>query len=261
MIVGFIGFGNMAQALAAGFVRTGALNPKQIVACARDREKLRRNTEPQGYSAFRTADEVVVAADLVIVAVKPYQVEAVLTPLRKALSAKIVVSVVAGYQFEEYERLLEQGTHHLSTIPNTPVSVGAGIIVCERQHSLSDAEYAEVSELLSHVGLVQAVDTAQMGIAGTICGCGPAFVCLFIEALADAAVKHGIARADAYRMAGCMVAGTGRLQVETGVHPAVLKDAVCSPGGTTIIGVAELERKGLRGAVIDAVDAIQEREK
>ena len=89
------------------------------------------------------------------------------------------------------------------------------------------------------------------------CGCGPAFVAMFIEALGDAAVKHGVARADAYRMASQMIVGTGKLQLASGQHPGAMKDAVCSPGGTTIAGVAELERKGFRGAVIDAIDAIQ----
>ena len=164
-----------------------------------------------------------------------------------------------GFYLDDYERLLAPGTHHLSTIPNTPVSVGEGIIVCERRHSLSDAEWQAVRELFGRIGLVPTVDTAQLSAAGTICGCGPAFIALSIEALADAAVKHGIARDEAYRMVSQMVVGTGRLQLESGEHPGRLKDQVCSPGGTTIRGVAELERRGLRGALIDAVDAIEGR--
>ena len=181
-------------------------------------------------------------------------------PVREALRGKIVVSVVAGYTFGRYERVLAEGTPHLSTIPNTPVSVGEGIVVCERRHSLSEEDYARITELLSKIGLVLTVDTELLDIAGTVGGCGPAFVCLFMEALADAAVKHGIARTDAYRMAGQMVAGTGRLLLESGLHPAQLKDAVCSPGGTTIVGVAELERRRFRGAVLDAIDAIERKE-
>ena len=246
MKVGFIGFGNMAQALAAGLAASGALQPGQIGACARDRAKLHRNTEPHGFLAFDDAAGVAGFADVVVVAVKPYQVEAVPAPVKGMLAGKVVVSVAAG-------------THHLSTIPNTPVAVCEGIVVCERRHSLSEAEWQSVQALLSHVGLVVTVDTAQLGIAGTVCGCGPAFVAMFIEALADAAVKHGIVRADAYRMASQMVVGTGKLQLATGQHPAVMKDAVCSPGGTTIVGVGELERKRFRGAVIDAIDAIQDK--
>lgn len=200
MKVGFIGFGNMAQALAAGLAASGALQPGQIGACARDRAKLHRNTEPHGFLAFDDAAGVAGFADVVVVAVKPYQVEAVLAPVKGMLAGKVVVSVAAGMTFDRYEEILAPGTHHLSTIPNTPVAVCEGIVVCERRHSLSEAEWQSVQALLSHVGLVVTVDTAQLGIAGTVCGCGPAFVAMFIEALADAAVKHGIVRADAYRM-------------------------------------------------------------
>lgn len=257
MHIGFIGFGNMAQAMAGGFVRSGAVQPGDIGACARDRAKLQRNTEPQGFRAFDDAAAVAGFADVVIVAVKPYQVEAVLAPVRDLLAGKIVVSVAAGVTFDDYERILAPGTRHLSTIPNTPVSVCEGIVVCERRHSLSDAEWQEVKALLSKIGLVLQMDTALLNISSAVCGCGPAFVAMFIEALGDAGVKYGIPRADAYRMASQMIVGTGKLQLATGLHPGAMKDAVCSPGGTTIVGVAELERKGFRGAVIDAVDAIQ----
>lgn len=257
MNIGFIGFGNMAQALAGGFVRSGAVQPDRIGACARDRAKLQRNTEPHGFRAFDDAAAVAEFADVVIVAVKPYQVEAVLAPVKELLSRKVVVSVAAGVNFDDYERILASGTHHLSTIPNTPVSVCEGIVVCERRHSLSDDEWQSVRELFSKLGLVLQMDPAQLSISSAVCGCGPAFVAMFIEALADAGVKHGIPRADAYRMASQMIVGTGKLQLATGQHPGVMKDAVCSPGGTTIVGVAELERKGFRGAVLDAVDAVQ----
>ena len=257
MHIGFIGFGNMAQALAHGLVRGKAVEAGNIGACARDRAKLQRNTEPHGFCAFDDAAAVAEFADIVIVAVKPYQVEAVVTPVRELLAKKIVVSVAAGVTFDDYERMLVPGTAHLSTIPNTPVSVCEGIVVCERRHSLSDAEWQEVKALLSKIGLVLQMDTALLNISSAVCGCGPAFVAMFIEALGDAGVKHGIPRADAYRMASQMIVGTGKLQLATGLHPGAMKDAVCSPGGTTIVGVAELERKGFRGAVIDAVDAIQ----
>lgn len=260
MKIGFIGFGNMARALAQGLVRAGAVAPGDIGACARDLEKLRRNTSRQGFHAFADAAETAAFADVVVVAVKPYQVEAVLTPVRDRLKNKIVVSVAAAWTFDRYEAVLAPGTHHLSTVPNTPVSVNEGIVVCERRHSLTEAEWKTVEALFKQVGLVQVVDTPLLGVAGTICGCGPAFVAMFIEALSDAAVKHGIPRADAYRMAGQMVAGTGKLQLASDAHPGVLKDAVCSPGGTTIVGVAELERHAFRGAVIAAVDAIENKQ-
>ena len=159
MQIGFIGFGNMAQALARGLAGTQAVRPEQIGACARDYDKLRRNTEPDGFRAFRDAAETVRFADMVIVAVKPGQVGPVVGPLREALRHKIVVSVAAGVTFEDYERMLAPGTQHLSTVPNTPVAVGEGIVVCERRHSLSEEAWRSVERLLSHVGLVLQVDT------------------------------------------------------------------------------------------------------
>lgn len=256
MNIGFIGFGNMARALAGGLVRGGAVGAGCIGACARDRAKLQRNTEPFGFRAFDTAAEVAAFADVVVIAVKPYQVGSVVAPVRELLKTKVVVSVAAGVTFDDYERMLAPGTAHLSTCPNTPVAVCEGIVVFERRHSLSDVQLKAVTELFSHVGLVLTVDTPLLGMAGTICGCSPAFVAMFIEALSDAAVKHGIPRADACRMVSQMVVGTGRLQLETGQHPGAMKDAVCSPGGTTIVGVGELEQRGFRGAVIAAIDAI-----
>lgn len=257
--LGFIGFGNMAQAMADGFLRSGILCPDQIYACARNWEKLCDNTGKRGMHACRSAEELVKTADLVVVAVKPYQIKEVLEPIREILKGKIVLSVAAGCPFSLYETLLLPGTEHISTIPNTPVSICEGIFVCENRHSLSDTSLELVTELLSALGLVQMVETSQLSIAGTICGCGPAFVSIFMEAMADAAVMHGIPRAAAYAMVSQMTAGTGKLQLASGQHPGVMKDAVCSPGGTTIIGVAELERAGLRSAVIQAVNAIERR--
>ena len=261
MKVGFIGFGNMAQALAAGLAASGALQPGQIGACARDRAKLHRNTEPHGFLAFDDAAGVAGFADVVVVAVKPYQVEAVLAPVKGMLAGKVVVSVAAGMTFDRYEEILAPGTHHLSTIPNTPVAVCEGIVVCERRHSLSEAEWQSVQALLSHVGLVVTVDTAQLGIAGTVCGCGPAFVAMFIEALADGGVACGLPRAKAQEYAAQMVLGSAKLVLESGKHPGALKDAVCSPGGSTIQGVRVLEEHGLRGAVMDAVLAAYDKTK
>lgn len=155
MRLGFIGFGNMARALAEGLLRKGALAAEEMGACARDFAKLQRNTQQSGIRAFERAADLVAFADTVVVAVKPHQVEEALAPLRDALHGKCVVSVAAGWCFDDYERLLAPGTHHLSTIPNTPVSVGEGIIVCERRHSLSDAEWQAVRELFGRIGLVR----------------------------------------------------------------------------------------------------------
>ena len=230
-----------------------------MYACAKNWDKLCANTEKRGMTPCKDPKETAEQSDMVIVAVKPYMVEAVLTPIREILKDKIVISVAAGWPFEKYEKVLLPGTHHLSTMPNTPISVGEGILICENAHSLSDAEMDTFREIFSSIALVQMVDTSQLSVAGTLAGCGPAFTSMFLEALADGAVKQGLARDVSYRLASQMVAGTAKLQLESGAHPGAMKDAVCSPGGTTIVGVAALERRGFRSAVIDAIDAIESR--
>lgn len=257
--LGFIGFGNMAGAIADGLVRQKALRPEQIYVCAKNWEKLCRTAEAKGYIPCRSAAAVAEQAAILVLAVKPYLIEEVLVPITSLLPGKILLSVAAGWPFEKLEAVLPAGVHHLSTMPNTPVSVGEGIILLEEEHSLSESEYRLVEGLLSTVGVVQSLPSRLMGIAGTVSGCGPAFASMFIEALGDAGVMYGLPRELAYRLASQMVAGTGKLQQETGTHPGAMKDAVCSPGGTTIVGVAALERGGLRSAVIDAVDAIQKK--
>ena len=255
--IGFIGFGNMAQAMARGLVESGACPGERIWACAAHFDKLQENAAALGVHPAEGAAEVVAQSDLVVLAVKPYLIAQVVEPVREALADKAVVSVAAGCDFAFYEDILAPGTHHLSTVPNTPISVGKGIIVCESRHSLAPDELAAFEGLFGPIALIEYVDTKQLSTAGTVAGCGPAFAALFIEALGDAGVKHGLPRATAYRLASQMVVGTGTLQLATGAHPGAMKDAVCSPGGTTIKGVAALERDGFRGCVIDAIDAIE----
>lgn len=257
--LGFIGFGNMAQAMAKGLLLKRVIPAGQIYACAKNWEKLCGNAEKLGIQPCRDVQELVDRVDMVIVAVKPYLVQQVLEPVKAVLKDKIVVSVAVGCLFDRYEEILEPGTHHLSTLPNTPVSVGEGVIICEQKHSLTAEEYVLFEELFSPIALVQAVDTKQFGIAGTISGCGPAYAAMFIEALADAAVLHGLPRELSYALASQMIVGTGKMQRESKAHPGAMKDAVCSPGGTTIVGVAALERHGFRSAVIDAIDAVMKK--
>lgn len=256
--IGFLGFGNMAQAMAAGWRRSGMAKEREMLACAKHWEKLCAAADAYGVQPCRTAEEVVRLSDVIVVAVKPHQMEEVLTPLRGLLAEKAAVSVAAGWLCGQLEALVP-GTHHVSIMPNTPVRVCAGAILAEDRHTLTEAQAAQVRALLDALGLVETVEGRLMGIGGAISGCGPAFASMFIEALGDAGVRHGLPRAAAYRLAAQMMAGTGRLQLETGEHPGAMKDAVCSPGGTTIVGVAALERGGLRAAVLDAVDAIQNR--
>ena len=253
--IGFIGFGNMASAMAKGLISCTGVEASRICACAAHFDALEKRCEPLGVRALRTPDEVAAESDLVVIAVKPHLVADVVSECADELQGKAVVSVAAGLLFDFYEELLGAGSHHLSTIPNTPIAVGKGVIACEQKHSLSADEWETFEKLFSPIALIEPVAGNLLSCASAVAGCGPAFAAMFIEALADGAVKNGLSRASAYRLAAQMLAGTAELHLATGTHPGAMKDAVCSPGGTTIKGVAALEETGFRSSVIKAVDA------
>ena len=258
LTIGFIGYGNMAQAIAQGWVGTGTVQPERIVACAAHWERLEANAARLGVRPLRTAAEVADEADVIVVAVKPHQVESVLGPIADRLAApgKAVVSIAAGWTLDRYRGLLGEGAHVQCTIPNTPIAVGKGVLVTETANTLDETQAAEFERLFGAVSIIERVDAAHMDIAMVVAGCAPAFTDMYLEALGDAGVKHGLSRATAYRLAAGMIEGVGALYLATGTHPGAMKDAVCSPGGTTIKGVASLEGNAFRGSVIDAVDAI-----
>lgn len=255
--IGVIGFGNIAQALIGGLLKVKAIEPDQVHVCAAHYEKLCMTAEKYRVHPYRTAEEVISNSDVVILAVKPYQMEKVVTPIKTMLIDKIVVSVASGWMFDRFETVLSEGTHHISTSPNTPVAVAEGIIIVQDKHSLTDDEFNNLMDLFEKVALVEVLDIDHMSIAGTLSGATPAYAAMFIEALGDAGVKHGLTRASAYRLASQMLAGTGKLYLEHQNHPGAMKDAVCSPGGITIAGVEALEQNGFRYAVMSAINACQ----
>lgn len=254
--LGFIGMGNMAQALAQGFIASGALKGERVFAYAPHQEKLRANAERIGFQPVASLTELAAAADTLVMACKPYQIESVVAELGDALSGKALVSIAAGWDFARYESVLLQSTRFQFVMPNTPAMVREGVLLFEEKTSLEKAERQELMDLFSTVGVVEVVPSRLMSAAGTVTGCGPAFVDLMIEAYADAAVKYGVPRAQAYALVAQMVKGSAALALETNEQPGVLKDAVCSPGGTTIRGVCSLEEDGFRAACIHSIDAI-----
>lgn len=261
LTIGFIGYGNMAQAIAQGLVDAGVVKGGDIVACAAHFDKLEANAAKLGVRPLRDARAVAQAADMVIIAIKPYQIESVASPLADELAkpGKFIVSIAAGWTLSTYRALFADrfaSLHIQCTVPNTPMAVGKGVLVTETEHTL-EADQAETFErVFSAISLIERVDAPLMGVAGTVAGCGPAFTDMYLEALGDAGVKHGLQRAAAYRLAAKMIEGVGAMYMAAETHPGVMKDAVCSPGGTTIKGVSSLEKHAFRGAVIDAIDAI-----
>ena len=160
--VGFLGFGNMAQAMADGLLRAQALPAGQLLASAHHWERLQANTQRRGMAPCRDNRELAQKSDLIIAAVKPYLLEEVLAPLREDLRGKAVVSVAAGWSFARLSQLLGEGVRCLCAMPNTPVSVGEGMILLEQDHSLTPGEYEEVTGLLAHLGTVEALPAARV---------------------------------------------------------------------------------------------------
>ena len=257
MKIGFIGFGNMAQAICDGMILKKSISPENIYACAKHYDKLKENAAVRQINACKNAPELVEKCDMIILAVKPYLIEEIVASIKEQLKQHIVVSVAAGWNYEKFIKIFNNHTAFISTIPNTPVCVGEGVIVAENKHTLNQEQLNIFENVFSPIALIEYVESHQLSIAGTISGCGPAFASLFLEALADAGVKYGLSRQQSYHLASQMVLGTGKMQLVTQKHPGVLKDEVCSPSGTTIKGVTKLEECGLRSALVKAIDEIE----
>ncbi len=257
--IGFIGMGNMAQAMAAGFITSGRIKGEELLAYAPHKEKLYQNSERIGFTPVDSWKELTERSDILIMACKPYQIEAILANGKEDINGKALLSIAGGWTFADYKRLLGEKVRVQCIMPNTPAMAGEGVMLFESRHSLLPEEREEVLNLFEALGIVEELPTELMGIGGAISGCGPAFMDLIMEAYADAAVKYGLQRETAYRLISQTMVGSGKLQQITGDHPGVLKDAVCSPKGSTIRGVDALEHGGLRAACIDSIDAIMNR--
>lgn len=208
--VGFIGFGNMAQAMAKGFLQAGALEGAQIAACAKRWEKLEKTAGELGVIPCKDAVAVLERSDILILAVKPYLIETVLAPIREKLEGKVLLSVAAGWPFQRFEEALPAGVHHLSIMPNTPVAIGEGIVLLEEENSLSPQELSQAKELLAALGVVETVPSAQMGIAGDGGGLRPGLrpPCSW-RPWGTRASTTACPRELSYRLAAQMLAGTG----------------------------------------------------
>lgn len=251
-----IGAGNMGGALLAGFLAAGRFAPGTLLAYDKDTEKLNKKAAELGFTPAKTLREGVEEADTVLIACKPDKVESVVKEVRDLLSGKALLSIALGWDHARYAAILPAGVRVQFVMPNTPALVGSGVFLFEETNTLLPEELEQVTELFSALGKVFVLPSAQMGVGGAITGCGPAFVDLMIEAFADAGVLYGLPRDKALAMVSAMIEGSAKLQKETAMHPGVLKDMVCSPGGSTIRGVVALEDAGFRAACICAIRAI-----
>jgi pyrroline-5-carboxylate reductase len=253
--IGFLGGGAMAEALAGGLLAAGVA-PARIRAADPDPARRKHLEQRLGLSTTADNDQAVADADVVVIAVKPGVVATALSGLEPAGPGPLWISIAAGIRLERLAAALPAGARIVRAMPNTPALVGAGASALCANPRVSRDELAIATALFESVGLCWvAADEAQLDAVTGLSGSGPAYVFVFLEALADAGVRVGLPRDAASRLAVQTVLGAAQLASESGRHPAQLKDQVTSPGGTTIAGRERLEAGGLRAAVYEAVAA------
>lgn len=256
MKIGIIGLGNMAGAIVDGMLQKGIVGSSDIIGSAATQATLDRASSQYGIRTTLDNKEVAEAAEVLILAVKPQFLMDVIGEIKDIVKEEtLVVTIAAGKKIEWYEEAFGRKIRLVRCMPNTPAMVGAGFTTVCPSEQVTDEETECVLRLMGSFGRTSVIREALMDAFSAVAGCSPAFVFLFIEAMADAGVAAGIPRTQAYEAAAQAVMGSAKLMLETGRHPGELKDMVCSPGGTTIQGVKALEEYGMRGAVMDAVTA------
>lgn len=254
--IGFIGCGNMGKAILGGLVASKLVPAENITVYNRSAKSVEAISQEFGSRGANSADEVAKQADVLIVGVKPNMMANILGEIRDALKPNaIVVSIAAGVTLETLEFALKDGQKVVRVMPNTPALVNAGMSSITPNKQVSEDESALIVEIFSSFGRAEIVPEYLIHSVVGVSGSAPAYVFMFIEAMADAAVLGGMPRAQAYQFAAQAVMGSAKMVLETGKHPGELKDMVCSPGGTTIEAVKVLEQKGLRAAVMDAMQS------
>ena len=257
-IAGFIGCGNMGGTLANAVC--SAIGGANVALCDLDSAKVRAISEKHGATALDIG-ALAAAAKFIFLGVKPQGMASTLGLIKDALASNddfILVTMAAGLTKKSITDTLGYECKVIRIMPNTPAAVGEGMILCSYSDGVSDLEKAQFLTLLANAGLVDEISEDKIDAASAVSGCGPAFAYIFAEALADAGVECGLTREQATKYAAQMILGAAKMVRENG-NPAALKDAVCSPGGTTIAGVHALEDCGFRSAAMNAVTAAYKR--
>jgi pyrroline-5-carboxylate reductase len=260
LTLGFLGAGKMASALAKGFVRGGLVEPGRLVAS--DVVEVTREAFARTVGGRVTAlnEDVPRLAQVLVLAVKPDQVSGVLDDIRSCFTPEhLLISIAAGVTIRTIEAGLPDGARVIRVMPNTPALVGASASAFAIGSRATGDDAALAMKLFSSVGVAMQVKESLLDAVTGLSGSGPAYVFTVIEALSDGGVASGLPREAATRLAAQTVFGAAKMMLETGQHPGALRDAVTSPGGTTIEGLHELERAGVRSAFISAVRAAAEK--
>ncbi|XP_005103218.1 pyrroline-5-carboxylate reductase 1, mitochondrial [Aplysia californica] len=256
IMVGFIGGGRMAQAMAKGFINSGLVRATNIVVSDSSPLAL-QSLQQLGVRTTQSNKEVVADSELVVVAVKPNVVKKVLEEVSPEVSTdkQVFVSIAAGVTISSLEQVLPQGTRVIRVMPNTPSLVQAGASVLSPGSNARRGDPEVVRTLLGSVGLCEEGAESLLDAVTGLSGSGPAYAFAAIESMADGGVKMGLPRELALKLAAQTLLGAAKMVLETGKHPGQLKDEVCSPAGTTISAMHVLENRGFRASLIDAVEA------
>ncbi len=263
MKIGFIGLGNMASAMIGGMLRAEAVKPENLLGSDKS-EQMRKNAQEKfRMTVLEDNGDVAEQADILFLAVKPIFFPDIMEDIRGRIKrTTVIVSIAAGKTVQNIEDGLQnKDAKIIRLMPNTPAFVGEGCTAICNNTNVTKQELETVKKLLLTFGVAEELPERLFDAFVGISGSSPAYVFLFIEAMADAAVNAGMPRNLAYTFASQAVLGSAKMVLETGRHPGELKDMVCSPGGTTIAAVKVLEEKGMRAAVIDAVEACVEKSK
>jgi pyrroline-5-carboxylate reductase len=258
--IGFIGAGNMAEALIRGLVRSGHVKPSSIIASAPRPE--RRAQLVSDYQIVATADngEVASNAHILVLAIKPQLFARVLREVSSQVRPDaLVISIAAGIDTATIETALPAGVRVVRAMPNTPALVAAGATAISSGSRANDDDLAAAKAIFDAVGITVILEEGQLDAVTGLSGSGPAYIFLILEALADAGVKVGLSRRNAQRLAAQTVMGSAKMLLDTDEHPGRLKDMVTSPGGTAIAGLHTLEQGGLRTTLINAVETATKR--
>ncbi len=258
---GFIGTGNMGSALARAAAK--AMPVSNIFLANRTAAKAEALAKELGCKAVSV--EKAAGCGYIFLGVKPQMMAGLLADIAPVLSERqedfILVSMAAGLTMADIQAMAGKPYPVIRIMPNTPVAVGSGIVLYDATDNVPQEALAQFCENLRFAGLLDYLPEKLIDAGSAVAGCGPAFAALFMEALADGGVKCGLPRAKALEYAQQMLLGTAQLAIQTGQHPGVLKDAVCSPGGSTIAGVQALEEGAFRASAIAAVEAAYHRTK
>ena len=258
--LGFVGGGNMAEALVKGLLHAKVVPPEGIIVSDVKTERLAHFVELHGVRTTQDNHELVRTSDVIVLSVKPQVIDKVLALIGADVkSGQLVISVAAGVPVSAIEARLPEGTHVVRSMPNTPATVQAGATAIAPGTHATDDDLEVARSLFAAVGRVVTLDETLLDAVTGLSGSGPAYVMLMIEALADGGVKVGLHRDTALLLAAQTVYGSAKLLLDTGEHPGRLKDMVTSPGGTAIAGLHTLESGGLRRTLIDAVEVATSR--